>query len=288
MEFVAIDVETANHNRRSICAIGIVRFNQTEVTKEWCSLINPQDGFDKWNTRNIHGISEKDVRDAPTFPVALKEFKHLLENNILVAHSEFDQQSLRRAAEKYSVDLPDCQWVDSEKLARRAWPDLRDHKLPTVCKEIGYEFQHHNALEDAKAAGQIVLAAMAKTGMSLEELLAPTGKTTTTRRSAGKRQSVHRDGNPNGPLFGNEVVFTGTLSSVRREAADLAASAGCKVAADVRRSTTTILVVGDVDIRQLAGHDMSAKHRKALSFKEDGAPIEIVGETDFLALVALK
>ena len=56
-------------------------------------------------------------------------------------------------------------------------------------------------------------------------------------------------------------MFTGALEISRREAADLAASVGCEVAQGVTKATT-LLVVGDVDVKRLAGHDKSSKHRK--------------------------
>jgi DNA polymerase-3 subunit epsilon len=66
--------------------------------------------------------------------------------------------------------------------------------------------------------------------------------------------------------------------------ADLAASVGCQVAAGVTKKTT-ILVVGDQDISKLAGHEKSAKHRKAELLVAEGYPIRIIRETDFKALV---
>lgn len=48
--------------------------------------------------------------------------------------------------------------------------------LANVFKRIGYEFQHHNALEDAKAAGQVLLAAMAESGLDLEGVLRRVGQ----------------------------------------------------------------------------------------------------------------
>jgi DNA polymerase-3 subunit epsilon len=70
---------------------------------------------------------------------------------------------------------------------------------------------------------------------------------------------------------------------VRREAADLAAAAGCTVQSTVTKETT-VLVVGDQDIDRLAGHEKSAKHRKAEALIEAGQPIRIVQESDFLQL----
>jgi len=67
MEFVAIDVETANADMASICQIGIARFKDNAVVAEWSALVNPEDYFDLINI-DIHGISEDDVVEAPIFP----------------------------------------------------------------------------------------------------------------------------------------------------------------------------------------------------------------------------
>ena len=58
-------------------------------------------------------------------------------------------------------------------LARRIWPELPNHKLPTVAGHIGYRFSHHHALEDAEAAAEILRAAGAIVGVATpRELLA--------------------------------------------------------------------------------------------------------------------
>lgn len=69
------------------------------------------------------------------------------------------------------------------------------------------------------------------------------------------------------------------------EAASIAARAGSAVRDSVSRDTT-LLVVGDQDIRKLDGHSKSSKHRKAEALVEGGGAIRIIGEGDFLRLVA--
>ena len=66
MDFVAIDVETANPDMASICQIGIACFKDGKLEKEWVSLINPEAYFDPINT-SIHGIGESSVSSAPLF-----------------------------------------------------------------------------------------------------------------------------------------------------------------------------------------------------------------------------
>jgi DNA polymerase-3 subunit epsilon len=76
----------------------------------------------------------------------------------------------------------------------------------------------------------------------------------------------------------------GTLQISRAEAATEAALAGCDVADSVTKKTT-ILVVGDQDLRYTRGQEKSTKHRKAEHMIAKGAPIRIVGESDFLLMV---
>lgn len=99
--------------------------------------------------------------------------------------------------------------------------------------------------------------------------------------------NISRAGNPEGLLYGEVVVFTGTLDIPRREAADMAAKIGCSVADGVTKNTT-ILVVGDQDVKKLAGHEKSSKHRKAELLIKQGQVLRILRESDFKELVNLS
>ena len=156
---------------------------------------------------------------------------------------------------------------------------MRGYGLASVCASIGYKFQHHDALEDAKAAGNILLAAMAQTGLDLDAWLTRVHQPIDLEQSA----RVTREGNLDGELCGEVIVFTGALTIPRREAADIAASIGCDVDAGVTKRTT-LLVVGDQDVQRLDGHEKSSKHRKAKQFIQAGQPIRILRETDFREL----
>ena len=144
------------------------------------------------------------------------------------------------------------------------------------------DFASHDALEDAKAAGNIILAAMTQTGLDLDAWL------TRVRQPIDPtlKQPITREGRPDGELYGEVLVFTGALTIPRREAAHTAASIGCEVDAGVTKRTT-ILVVGDQDVLQLAGHEKSSKHRKAEELIKKGQSIRILRETDFRELVKL-
>ena len=129
-----------------------------------------------------------------------------------------------------------------------------------------------------------LVRAIQHSGVSLSEWLT---KSARPIWAADGSTSIKREGNPEGPLFGDVVVFTGALSISRKEAADLAAQAGCEVATTVKRGTT-LLVVGDQDIKKLAGYEKSSKQRKAEELIAKGQYIRILGESDFQNLLSLS
>jgi DNA polymerase-3 subunit epsilon len=284
MNFVAIDVETANADMASICSIGAVKFQNGRIADEWYSLINPQDYFDGVNI-SIHGIDEDKVAEAPTYASAATALHQLLKDEIVVTHTHFDRVATRQACQRWSIPEPECMWLDSARVARRTWRECAasGYGLADVCERIGYKFQHHHALEDAKAAGHILLAAMTTTGLDLNGWL---NRVRQPIDPSNAGAALVREGNPNGPMFGEVIVFTGALAKPRREAADLAASVGCGVVTSVTKNTT-LLVVGDTDVKRFAGHEKSAKHRKAENMISQGFPIRIIRESDFLELVSM-
>ena len=155
---------------------------------------------------------------------------------------------------------------------------------------LGISFSHHDAEEDARVAGEILLHAIARTGLSVNEWLARVERPINEERNraSATRTSRHaRAGNPDGPLSGEIVVFTGSLSFTRSEAAALAAATGCNVADNVTKRTT-LLVVGNQDIRALNGLEKSSKHRKAEQLITEGQELRILQECDFLSLLVVQ
>ena len=286
MEFVAVDVETANPDMTSICQIGLARYKDGSLTEDWKSYIDPQDYFDDINIA-IHGIDEGIVRGAPVLSDVSQEVYRFLDNNVAVCHTHFDRVAIKQAFEKCRIRNAICVWLDSARVARRTWKEFAwgGYGLYNICTTLGYEFKHHDALEDAKAAGHILLAAMARSGLGVEEWIKRV-KQPIDPEQASPGAAIRRDANPEGSLFGEVLVFTGALEVPRHEAADMAAQIGCQVGSGVTMETT-LLVVGDQDIKRLAGHEKSSKHRKAEKLIAEGYQIRILRESDFKELVAL-
>jgi len=111
MNFIALDVETANADMASICQIGIAKYADGKLIEEWSSLLNPEDDFDPMNV-HIHGIAEEDVVGSPTFPEIADTLGRFLSSEICVTHTHFDRVSIRRASDKYALrNSTRCGWI---------------------------------------------------------------------------------------------------------------------------------------------------------------------------------
>jgi len=153
-----------------------------------------------------------------------------------------------------------------------------------LAERRGIPLEHHDALEDARAAAQIVLQACGDIGKDFEEILnlVQPGRT----RSSRSGSSFRFEGNVDGPLYGETIVFTGQLRMPRREAAALAATAGCNVTNTVSQKVT-MLVVGLSDRRKQMGYEKSSKHRKAEDLINQGVDIHILTEEDFMQMIEI-
>ena len=278
--FLAVDVETANTDRSSICSIAVVEWHNGLMTTKLDTLVDPQDVFSSLHV-DFHGIHEDEVRDAPTWDRLSEALHGLLSDRVVVSHTLFDRQALQQASARWQVDVPRCTWLDSLAVARSAWPGLANHKLPTVCESLSYPLQYrHNALEDATAAGQVFLAATNELGFDgdrlLDALAVAGNAVSVTHRAAAASTARQRDGIPDAPLVGEVVVFAGELSLGPLVTCDLAAASGCSVAVDVSRRTT-MLVEG-----RPKGHGKTRKQRRAAELS-----VAVLAETDFMDLLGL-
>ncbi len=281
MRFVAVDVETANARMRSICQIGLVIFEDGREVAAESHLIDPGEEFD-WINVSIHGIAAEHVVGKPRLPEIHNWLSGHINDAIVVSHTHFDRTSISQALAHHELPAVTSQWLDSAKVARRAWAQFATsgYGLSNVAKEFGITFNHHDALHDARTCGLILQRAMDETGLSLEQWF----DRCKLGISGVPRGRETRDGNGDGPLVGETIVFTGALTVPRREAADLAHVAGGRVDAGVTKETT-ILVVGDQDLDRLAGQEKSTKHRKAEQMAKNGQSIRFLVESDFMALV---
>lgn len=155
--FAAIDFETANNERSSVCSVGIVIVRNGCITDTFYSLINPEPNYYHYRCSQVHGLTREDTKDAPVFPIVWRQIEPMIEGLPLVAHNRpFDEGCLKAVFRVYQMDYPDYEFLDTLRISRRVFPELPNHQLHTVAARCGYILDnHHHALADAEACAWI-------------------------------------------------------------------------------------------------------------------------------------
>ena len=150
---VAVDIETtgfgANHR---IVEVGLVLYDPVSDKKlaEFETLINPMRNVPA-DSSAIHGLKAEDLSLAPTFEDISEKLSEILTMGTLVAHNaEFDLSFLRAEFARSGVEFEPDDFICTYSLSGQS--------LKVACEQISYTFDHHSALEDAKAALAIWLA----------------------------------------------------------------------------------------------------------------------------------
>ena len=157
--FVALDFETANQYRSSVCSIGLVFVENNEIVDTYYQLIKPAPNFYSYFNTQVHGLSQYDTEKAPLFPEVWKEILPKIKDLPLVAHnSMFDEGCLREVLAYYALPQHTNPFFCTLRAARKSLPQLVNYKLNTVSAYFGFDLkQHHHALADAEACAHIAL-----------------------------------------------------------------------------------------------------------------------------------
>lgn len=159
-DFAAIDFETANECRSSVCSVGVVIVRDGMIEKKFYSLIHPEPDYYQWFCMEVHGICAADTEDVPVFPFIWARIAPMIEGLPLVAHySPFDEECLKAVFKVYQMDYPDYEFHDTWAASRKYFGEsLPNHQLQTVAAACGYNLEnHHYALADAEACAHIAM-----------------------------------------------------------------------------------------------------------------------------------
>ena len=320
MRALIYDVETANaKDIGSICAVGWVLIeNDIEIDCGY-SLINPKCEFAKQNIA-IHGITANDVANTPCFcDYWNNTLGSLMSSSIIMAHSaDFDLSATEQALYSAGIEDPGLCYIDTLAMFRAMFL-AKSYKLQALAKDIMYDYEAHNALDDAKALKHILfsvrdifhhndLATMIiKSGV-------PSKNTLTNKYVPHEIKQVynelssssHGDGSisvGNHPKFsydnssrckedvdiiddcltGLRFCFTGDISGYDRyELEKIIKQHGGRMTSSVS-SKTDYLVVGTYE--DLGTNYVSGKQKAAIELIEHGGKIQIILPSQFFAMI---
>ena len=127
-DFAAIDFETANNERTSVCSVGVVIVRDGEIVDTFYSLIQPEPNYYNYWCTQVHGLTRQDTEEAPVFPKVWKQIEPLIEGLPLVAHNKaFDESCLKAVFRCYQMDYPDYEFHCTCVASRKAFPQAENH-----------------------------------------------------------------------------------------------------------------------------------------------------------------
>jgi DNA polymerase III subunit epsilon len=300
--FIAFDFETANRNRHSICAVGMVFVIEGKIIDTIYQLINPEEHFEGINIA-IHNITAKDVKDAPTFDVFYHSIKDKIHNQIMVAHNlGFDGYALRDNLQRYQVKPAINNLLCTYQLSKKLVLGKPSYSLNTLCQHYGISIiNHHHALDDARACAELMLKLIEEYELDDFEtifnktnirpgIISPEQFRSSLISSKNKSKldlseiKVSEDAESDHPFYGKNIVFTGKLNLFsRREAAQLVADKGGNPQNGINKETDYI-IIGNFDDIMIKGNK-SSKLEKAEKMISEGKELEFVSEEDFMKML---
>ncbi|MDO5672675.1 MAG: 3'-5' exoribonuclease [Actinomycetaceae bacterium] len=294
-EFVALDFETANEQRRSACAVGLVSFDsEGKVADRYYQLLRPHPDVDYFNPINvwIHGISAEDVVDAPQWDEIYDDVAAFVADRPIVAHNmAFDGYVFSDLASMYGFEQPNNRRFCTLRLARKILVEELDRKSLDNVYDFyfpGEPFDHHHASADAEACGRIFCRMQSEFEYEqLEEMCPPTRRSRPTQRPGMLadqllvEELIERYGNSKA-LENEHVVFTGTLRHGQRAAVQQLVTVVGGIPEKSLTKKTTLLVVGIPNPQAwVEGSSASRKLIKASQLRDAGSPIEVITEEEF-------
>ncbi|MBX2965658.1 MAG: 3'-5' exonuclease [Cyclobacteriaceae bacterium] len=148
--FTAIDFETAQGYRWSICQVGLVRVVNGIITGKIDLLVQPPDNYYWKNFVDLHGISWNMTKNAPAFDEVWPVIEPYIRGQHVVAHnSAFDFSCIRQALAWYGIDEPEYTGHCTYRIYGKS--------LSRLCEQYGIGLNHHNALSDAMACAELFL-----------------------------------------------------------------------------------------------------------------------------------
>ncbi len=169
MPIAMLDTETTGRdgNADRIVEIGVVIGVRGEVTARWSRLVNPGRPIPA-ETTAVHGITDDDVKDAPSFAEIAHELLEVLAGAIPAAYNAaFDRAfilaELERAQIRPATPPPamrrEVEWVDPLVFAREIHKQEESRALGEVARRLGIAHEKaHRATDDAEAALSVLYA----------------------------------------------------------------------------------------------------------------------------------
>lgn len=288
-DFVVIDVETTgtNTSQCKIIEVSALRYSNGAQTAKFSTLVDPETEINLEIT-SLTGITNEMLYDAPKPEDVFPKLLTFVGDSLLVGHNvSFDVDFLYDAAERHCKSYFTNNYVDTLRIAKRVIPGMAHYRLSDVAAACGVEQgAAHRAEADCITTAECLFA-MRRIAedksinlVTAQTIRRPKYETVRTKSICSKVET-----NSSHPLYGKNIVFTGTLSLPREDAMQMAVDVGAILKTSVS-SKTDYLVVGVQDVSLVGKTGKSSKERMAEEIIATGkGHIQIINENDFVSLV---
>lgn len=306
MDFVTINVKTANHeNRCSISEIGIaiVKNSIVEESKSW--LVRPKDNYYDAVSLYYTAITPEMTENAPSFTDVWKEVQPYLEGKIVIARfAPSDMYVIKEALTDAGIEYPTFNFYSLHSIIKYTVPNLPSYGLYNACKHYNLNDEEPKRAEaDATLSAKVLLSISKQEGkddvielyetqrfvagyFSKTDGFKPQYRKSINTSSSKKKELMPADPekfDDNNYFYGKNVVVTGdfrtTIAKTRNEIEQDIINIGGFIKPAVSKSVD-ILIVGQQTSKNVKD-GMSRKQKDAIALIEKGEDIEILVEEEF-------
>lgn len=278
--FVVVDIETTglDSSYDEIIELAAIRVVDGQFAEQFQTLVRPEceiDGF----IADLTGITNAMVVDAPSIEEVLPHFLTFIGNDTLLGHNvNFDINFIYDACVAHGLPPIHNDFVDTMRLARRAYPEWQHHRLKDLVEAYDVDTGNlHRALADC-AATMLCYEQLKKHIEENDIYIGPRTKNDLKAKDIVAQTDVF---DPDSPIYGKVFVFTGTLERmIRRDAMQLVVDAGGRCGDNVTKETN-YLVLGNNDYCTTIKGGKSSKQKKTEKLQLAGEDIQIISENVF-------
>lgn len=277
MDFIALDVETAQGKRWSICQIGICIVENGVIKETITELVQPPNNEYFIRNIQIHGITPEMTQYISFFPSIWNKIYPIIQSQIIVAHNaSFDMSCLRQTLGFYNMEIPefdyDCTYTKTGL------------KLNQACVAYGIDLNnHHDAGCDAEACAKLYLKLLNREAPEFTKIKPPSPKRNPFQGRGHDALAADilkpdlSNADPDNPFFNKKVVFTGVLKTMeRKQAAISVKNMGADIDTAISKRTNYVIT---------GSSPGPSKLKKIANYNDQGCDIKMISEGDFLDML---
>ncbi len=286
-DYTVLDIETTGLDPSfdEIIEVSAIRVRGGSACDTFSSLVMPSSPVDDFIIE-LTGITNEMLDSAPAVSDVLPRFVQFVGDDVIVGHNvNFDINFLYDISSALSLPPFKNDFVDTMRLSRKLFPELKNHKLGTLAQhfKIPQPISHRSAA-DCDTTNSIychISQYVSDNEIDLSALFAKKHYTCKAADIHAQVDSFDEDS----PFFGRVCVFTGALERmVRRDAMQIVVNMG-GICGDSVTAKTNYLILGNNDYCSSIKDGKSAKQKKAEGLILKGKDLSIISEDVFYDMI---